>query len=49
MLKVNHPGKPNTISPNFTAAKLTVPITKTLNTNPRYRALKPRKNAAAFP
>ena len=49
MLKVNQPGSPNTISPNFIAAKLTDPITSTLKINPRYKARKPLKNAAAFP
>jgi hypothetical protein len=32
MVNVTHPGNPNTISPNFTAAKLTAPITNTLKT-----------------
>ena len=47
--RVTQPGNPNTISPNFTAAKLTAPITNTLNTNPKYNARNPRKNAAGFP
>ena len=36
-------------NPNFTAAKLTAPITNILNTRPKYRALNPLKNAAALP
>ena len=47
--RVTQPGNPKTISPNFTAAKLTAPITNTLNTSPRYNARKPRRKAAAFP
>ena len=47
--RVIHPSHPNTISPNFTAAKLTAPITKILNTNPKYNALNPLRNAAALP
>ena len=49
IVRVNQPGHPRTISPNFIAAKLTAPITKTLKTKPRYNALNPRKKAAAFP
>ena len=49
IVSVSQPGQPNTISPNFTAARLTAPITNTLNTNPRYKARNPRKNAAALP
>ena len=49
IVKVNHPGKFNTISPNLIAAKLTAPITRTLKINPKYKALNALKNAAGFP
>ena len=47
--KVNHPGQPKTISPNFIAARLTVPITNTLKITPKYNALNALRNEAAFP
>ena len=47
--KVNQPGIFKTISPNFMAAKLTLPIIKILNTKPKYKALNPLKKAAGFP
>jgi hypothetical protein len=49
IVSVTHPGQPSTISPNFTAAKLTDPITNTLKISPRYNARNPLRKAAAVP
>ena len=46
---VSQPDQPSIISPNFIAARLTAPITKTLKIRPKYNALNPRRNAAGFP